>query len=158
MRAALVLANGMQAGNVKATDALEVAIVIVVMAAFGGALMLFFGRRPRKAKPVKDQWGALAVMGELCPHGWDAQIHLYGWGAPVPPDAPPARAPLVALEWKQYDEGVDSEPGRIVVTRRVWAATIDQALQSMVEDRRTDIALEQIEHAAREGGELDWSD
>lgn len=144
---ALVLGSGVQGGHLKATDAVQVAIVIVVMAAFGGAMFFLFERRPRKPRPVKDKWGALAVMGELCPHGWDAQIHLYGWGAPVPPDAPPARAPLVALEWKEYGEGEDGEPGPVVVARRVWAPTIEQALQSMVDDRRTDVALEEIERA-----------
>jgi hypothetical protein len=45
-----------------------------------------------------------------------------------------------------------------VVARRVWAPRIDQALQSMVDDRRTDIALEQIERAADADGELGWGD
>lgn len=31
------------------------------------------------------------------------------------------------------------------MARRVWAPTIGEALQSMVEDRRTDLALERIE-------------
>ena len=88
------------------------------------------------------------------PYGWQAQITLYGWGAPVPADAPPARAPLVELEWKQYDE----EPGRVVVARRVWAPTIEQALQSMVDDRRTDVTLEQIERAAERDDGLHWDD
>jgi hypothetical protein len=103
---------------------------------------------------VSDEWQALAVMGELCPHGWQAQITLYGWGAPVPDDAPPSRVPLIELEWKQFDE----EPGRVAVARRVWAPTIGEALQLMVEDRRTDVALEQIEHAADEDGDVWWSD
>ncbi len=159
--AAIALASGVQGGHVRTSDALLVAGFVAALAVLGGALVLLFQRRARKDRPVRDQWGALAVMGELCPHGWDAQITLYGWGAPVPPDAPPARAPLVALEWRQYDEGVDGEPGRVVVTRRVWAATIDQALQSMVDDRRTDVALEEIERAARadaDGGEVGWGD
>lgn len=152
--AASVLASGVQGGHAKATDAVLVALVIAGLAAVGGGLVFLFQRRPRRPRTVTDQWGALAVMGELCPHGWDAQISLYGHGAPVPADAPPARVPLVALEWKQYDE----EPGRVVVARRVWAPTIDQALQSMVDDRRTDIALEQIERAADSDGELGLGD
>ena len=52
----------------------------------------------------------------------------------------------VELEWTQFDE----EPGQIAVARRVWAPTISDALQSMVEDRRTDLTLEQIEQAAAE--------
>jgi LPXTG-motif cell wall-anchored protein len=152
--AASVLASGVQAGHARATDTVLVALVIAGLALVGGGLVFFFQRRPRRPRTVTDQWGALAVMGELCPHGWDAQISLYGRGAPMPDDAPPARVPLVALEWKEYDE----EPGRVVVARRVWAPTIDQALQSMVDDRRTDIALEQIERAADSDGELGWGD
>lgn len=79
---------------------------------------------------------------------------LRGWGAPIPDDAPPARAPLVELEWKQFDE----QPGRVVVARRVWAPTIEQAQQVMVDDRRTVLALEQIKQAAMEDGNLDWND
>jgi hypothetical protein len=115
-------------------------------------IYLYIRRRAGRQQPVSDQWRALAVMGELCPHGWQAQITLYGWGAPMPADAPPSRVPLVELEWKQFAE----EAGRVAVARRVWAPTIAEALQSMVEDRRTDVALEQIEQAA--GGELWWED
>ena len=93
-------------------------------------------------------------MGELCAHGWQAQITLYGWGAPVPSDAPPSRVPLVELEWKQFEE--DSE--RIAVARRVWAPTISEALEAMVEDRRTDMTFEQIEESAAEQGETWWND
>jgi hypothetical protein len=107
------------------------------------AIGVYLRRRQRRPKPVADQWQALAVMGELCPYGWQAQITLYGWGAPVPADAPPSRVPLVELEWTQYDE-----PDHVAVARRVWAPTIGQALQAMVDDRQTDLALEQIEQAA----------
>ncbi|HEY2180768.1 MAG TPA: hypothetical protein VGH09_03750 [Solirubrobacteraceae bacterium] len=148
--AASVLASGVQGGHAKATDTMLVALVIAGLAIVGGGLVFFFQRRPRRPRAVTDQWGALAVMGELCPHGWDAQISLYGHGVPMPDDAPPARVPLVALEWKQYDE----EPGRVVVARRVWAPTIDQALQSMLDDRRTDIALERIERRIGRGSRL----
>ena len=128
--------------------------LIAVMTAACVAIGIYLRRRQRRPKPVADQWQALAVMGELCPHGWQAQITLYGWGAPVPDDAPPSRVPLVELEWKQFDE----EPGRIAVARRVWAPTIGEALQSMVDDRRTDIALEQIERDADAGEDVWWSD
>jgi hypothetical protein len=128
--------------------------LIVVMTAACVAIAIYLRRRHRRPKPVADQWQALAVMGELCPHGWQAQITLYGWGAPVPDDAPPSRAPLVELEWKQFDE----EPGRVAVARRVWAPTIGEALQSMVDDRRTDIALEQIERDANAGEDVWWND
>jgi hypothetical protein len=149
----IVLASGVQGGHAKATDGVVVALVIAALAVIAVGMFLYMRRRPRRVAPVNDQWRALAVMGEMCPYGWQAQITLYGWGAPVPADAPPARAPLVELEWKQYDE----EPGRIVVARRVWAPTVEQALQSMVDDRRTDVTLEQIEQAAADD-ELRWGD
>ena len=128
--------------------------LIAVMTAACVLIGLYLRRRHRRPKPVADQWQALAVMGELCPHGWQAQITLYGWGAPVPDDAPPSRVPLVELEWKQFDE----EPGRVAVARRVWAPTSGEALQNRVEDRRTDIALEQIEQAADADEDVWWSD
>jgi hypothetical protein len=46
-------------------------------------------RRQREPKPVADHWQALGVMGEMCPRGWQAQITVYGQGAPTPADAPP---------------------------------------------------------------------
>ena len=72
----------------------------------------------------------------------------------MPADAPPARVPLVELEWKQFEE----ESGHVAVARRVWAPTIGEALQTMVEDRRTDIALEQIEQAVVEEDDAWWND
>jgi hypothetical protein len=153
----LVLASGVQGGGghpAVAHDTLIVLAVIAAMALIGVSIALILRRRGRRDRPVRDQWQALAVMGELCPHGWQAQITLYGWGAPIPDDAPPARAPLVELEWKQFAE----EPGRVAVARRVWAPTIERALQVMVDDRRTDLALEQIEQAASEDGDLLWPD
>jgi len=153
-RIALVLAN--RGGHLPALpgDTITIALLIVAMLAACALIVFYLRRNSRRAKPVADQWQALAVMGELCPHGWQAQITLYGWGAPVPEDAPPSRVPLVELEWKQFAE----ESGQIAVARRVWAPTIVEALQSMVEDRRTDIALEQIEQAAAEDGDPWWSD
>jgi hypothetical protein len=144
-----VLASGVQGGHARASDTLLVLLLIAALAALGAAISFYLRRRQRRPQPVGDQWRALAVMGELCPHGWQAQITLYGWGAPVPDDAPPSRVPLVELEWKQFDE----ESGRVAVARRVWAATIEEALQAMVEDRWTDVTLEQIEQAAGEEGE-----
>jgi hypothetical protein len=153
MTGAMLLASGVQGGRAKPTDALVVALVIAALAAVAIGIYMYLRRHPRKPKPVRDQWQALVMMGELCPHGWDAQIKLYGWGAPVPADAPPARVPLVELEWKQYDE----EPGRVAVARRVWARTIPEALQIMIDDRRTDLTLEEIEAAAAQDGDVDLS-
>ena len=143
-------------GHVEASnyETFLIVLAIVVMAAACGAIFVYLRRLYRRPKPVADQWQALAVMGELCAHGWQAQITLYGWGAPVPSDAPPSRAPLVELEWKQFEE--DSE--RIAVARRVWAPTISEALEAMVEDRRTDMTFEQIEESAAEQGDTWWND
>jgi hypothetical protein len=143
-------------GHVEASsyETFLIVLAIVVMAAACGAIFVYLRRLYRRPKAVADQWQALAVMGELCAHGWQAQITLYGWGAPVPADAPPSRVPLVELEWKQYEE--DSE--RVAVARRVWAPTISEALEAMVEDRRTDMTFEQIEEAAAEQGETWWND
>lgn len=152
--AALLLAN--RGGNAPAPgyETVVIMALIAAMTAVSVLIAIHLRRRHRRSKPVADQWQALAVMGELCPHGWQAQITLYGWGAPVPADAPQSRTPLVELEWKQFDE----EPGRVVVARRVWSPTIDQALASMVEDRRTDMALEEIEQAASEDDGVWWGD
>ena len=146
-----LLADGVQGGHVHAptSETLLIAGLIVVMVLATVAIGLHLRRRSRRKPPVSDQWRALAVMGELCPHGWQAQITLYGWGAPVPADAPRSRVPQVELEWKQFED----DSGRVAVARRVWAPTIEQALQLMVEDRRTDVALEQIE---LEAGEERW--
>jgi|HubBroStandDraft_6_1064221.scaffolds.fasta_scaffold272646_2 hypothetical protein len=133
----------------------ETVVIVSAIAVMAVACVLIFRhlrRRYRESTPVADQWQALAVMGELCPHGWQAQITLYGWGAPVPADAPPSRVPPVELEWKQFDD----EFGRVTVVRRVWAPTIGGALQTMVDDRRTDVTLEQIEQAAAEDGDVWW--
>jgi hypothetical protein len=150
----LVVASGVQGGSphpLAARDTLVVVLLMAAMAAAGAALYIHRRRRAQRVTPVADEWRAQAVMGELCPHGWQAQLTLYGWGAPAPADAPASRAPLVELEWKQFEE----ESGRVLVARRVWAPSIGEALQAMVEDRRTDLTLEQIEHAA---GDLEWGE
>jgi hypothetical protein len=151
-----VLASGAQGGHDKAPgyETLLLVLFIAVMIAACAWIAVYLRRRYRRPKPVADQWQAMAVMGELCAHGWQAQITLYGWGAPVPADAPPSRAPLVELEWKQFEE----ESGHVAVARRVWAPTIGEALQTMVEDRRTDVALEQIEQAVADEDDAWWND
>jgi hypothetical protein len=151
-----VLGSGVQGGHVKAPAYVTVLLVLLIaaMTAACAVIAIYLRRRYRRPKPVADQWQAMAVMGELCAHGWQAQITLYGWGAPVPADAPPSRVPLVELEWKQFEE----ESGHVAIARRVWAPTIGEALQTMVEDRRTDIALEQIEQAVADEDDAWWND
>jgi hypothetical protein len=151
-----VLGSGVQGGHVKAPayETVLLVLLIAAMTAACGLIAIYLRRRYRRPKPVADQWQAMAVMGELCAHGWQAQITLYGWGAPVPADAPPSRVPLVELEWKQFEE----ESEHVAIARRVWAPTIGEALQTMVEDRRTDIALEQIEQAVADEDDAWWND
>ena len=154
--AALLLASGVQGGHAPAPgyETVVIVSVIALLTAASAAIAIYLRRRSRNLAHVADQWQALTVMGELCPHGWQAQITLYGWGAPVPDDAPPSRVPLVELEWMQFED----ESGQVAVARRVWAPTIPEALQIMVEDRRTDITLEEIEQAAEGSDDLWWND
>ena len=158
MSVAGCLARGGWQGCHEHASGQETVLVALVIAALIGAcvvISLLLNREHRHPQPVADQWRALTVMGELCPHGWQAQITLHGPGAPVPAaDAPRARAPLVELEWKQFAE----EPGRVAVARRVRAPTISEALQAMVDDRRTDITFEQIEQAVAATDDVEWND
>ena len=112
MAPGLVLGSGVQGGDAPAPahETILIVLIIAAMAVAFGLIALYLRRHHRRPKPVTDQWQALAVMGELCADGWQAHITLYGWGAPVPEDAPASRVPLVELEWKQFDE----EPGRVV--------------------------------------------
>jgi len=139
----VVIASGVQGGHapVAGYETLVIGAAIVALATAALLIALYLRRRARRPKSVRDQWQALAVMGELCPEGWQAEITLYGWGAPIPSDAPDARVPPVELEWKQFEQ----EPPRVAVARRLWAPTIAQALETMVQDRATDRLLEQIE-------------
>lgn len=137
-----VLAN--RGGYEASGDTLTAVLLLGAFTIAFAVIVVYLRRRREPPAPVTDQWQALTVMGELCPHGWQAQVTLYGWGAPVPEDAPPARTPLVALEWKEYAD----DDGHVAVQRRVWARTIEDALQKMVDDRRLDVRLEQIEFQA----------
>jgi hypothetical protein len=151
------LARGGWQGCHEHASGYETVLVALLIAALFGAcvvISIVLSREHRRPKPVADQWRALTVMGELCRRGWQAQITLYGWGAPVPADAPSARTPLVELEWKRFDE----EPGRVAVARRVWATTIGDALQAMVDDRRADITFEPFEQAVAETDDVQWND
>jgi hypothetical protein len=146
LSAALPIASGVQGGNAPASD-YETLVIVALIVALGAAcvsIALYLRRRQRRSRPVADQWQALAVMRELCPHGWRARLTVYGSDAALPAEAPVARARPVGLEWTQFEAGRDG----IAVERRLWAPTISEALQAMVEDRRTDIILEQVEQAA----------
>jgi hypothetical protein len=107
-------------------------------------------QRRRRRDSAVAELRARAMMGELCPHGWSCQITLYEGPLPADEDPPPGR---IALDWVELRQ----EAGRPAVMRRVWGASIAEALEAMVADRRTDLALEQIElRATLEGA--DWPD
>ena len=110
-------------------------------------------RRRRVRDRANAERRARALMSELCPQGWRAQIMLFEAGDELPPGAPAGDVARVALDWAE----LDSEQGRTAVVRRVWAPTIAEALDAMVADRRTDETLEQIERGAFADGGL-WPD
>jgi hypothetical protein len=121
---------------------LMVFLLVAALTVIGGVIVVWQLRRRRRPRQVTDQWGALAVMGDLCPGGWAAEIRLQGRQT-APSGDVVAGTPTIALRWKLYEDG-----GRCVaVTREVRSETIGQALQMMVEDRRLDVTLEQIESA-----------
>ncbi len=111
------------------------------------------GRRSRLWAAANAERRARALMSELCPHGWRAQITLLeAPGEEVPTTADGQRA-RVALDWVELKD----ESGRPAVIRRMWAQTISEALDAMVADRRTDETLEQIERGAVADGAR-WPD
>jgi hypothetical protein len=147
----LILACGDCAGGNPPPDGspLGVILIIVGLALIGGMILLWQRRRRQRPRRVTDYWSTLIVMGELCPHGWQAEISFHGVGAPTPDEEEPSRSPPVAVEWKLYED----ESKRVTVERRVSAETIEDALQRMVDDRRLDVALEEIEQSAAVGNQ-----
>jgi hypothetical protein len=107
-------------------------------------------RRRRVENAAIAEERARALMSELCPHGWRAQITVFSGADPDDhrPLTPDGRRALVALDWTE----LSADRGR-----RVWARTVGEALEAMVADRRTDETLEQIERGAVADGAL-WPD
>jgi hypothetical protein len=118
-----------------------------------GVIRSWLRRRRRLHSAAHAEARARALMSELCPDGWRAQITLFGTGDELPPDAPGGAGARVALDWTE----LEGESGRAAVMRRVWAPTIREALEAMVADRRTDETLEQIERGAVADGSW-WPD
>ena len=124
---------------------LELVLVGGMLLVLAGLLLSRELRRWRgEHRPHSEEVRARALMGELCPNGWQAQLTLYSSGQPVPPGAPASDGSLVAVDWSELPDEEDEPP----VRRRVWAATIADGLAAMVEDRRTDEVLERIERSA----------
>jgi hypothetical protein len=117
-----------------------------------GALRSCRGRRRRLRAAANAEDRARAMMSELCPHGWRAQITLFADAGsddhrPLTRDG---RRAQVALDWTELRD----ESGTPAVMRRVWAGTVAEALEAMVADRRTDETLERIERGAVADGAL----
>jgi hypothetical protein len=160
--AAIPALPGVQIAHLQSGDGwstVGVVGVVAVILAFAGACTGLFALGVRRARrrgvEIDDECSARAAMDELCPHGWQAQITMYGSSAPAPADAPAAHRPRVSLDWAELSDG-PLGPGRVAVVRRVWAPTITTALARMVEDRCTDATLEEIERAGK-ADEQDWS-
>jgi hypothetical protein len=133
--------------------ALVVPMLGVLVSRSRGRLRSWRGERRRLRASANAELRARALMSELCPHGWRAQITLFGAGEEKPPAALDGERAHVALDWAELED----QSGRAAVIRRVWAPTIGEALDAMVADRRTDETLEQIEHGAVADGAL-WPD
>lgn len=67
-----VLASGVQGGHARTPgyETLLISLAIAVMAVACVFIAIYLRRRHQRSRPVCDQWQALAVMGELCAHGW----------------------------------------------------------------------------------------
>ena len=113
--------------------ALAVPLLGVAIAGSGQSVRTW--RRRRSSATAERR--ARSMMSELCPHGWRAQITVGGHGPRT-----------VALEWAE----LSSRNGEPIVSRRVWGETIEDALDAMVSDRRTDATLERIERSAMTDG------
>lgn len=142
-------------GFVLCVGAVTIPLLGVAVSSVRSSVRSWRGRQRRLRSAADAEERARAMMSELCPHGWRAQITLFAAAdsddhRPLTPDGTRA---LVALDWTELrDDG-----GRPAVMRRVWASTVGEALEAMVADRRTDETLEQIERGAVADGIL-WPD
>ncbi len=138
---AALLASGVQGGHLPAGDNGVVLFVIAVLGAVGAFIVLRLLNAPPQDERTLAENRPLAAMRELCPHGWRAEITLYGAGAPMPDDAPATRLPPVELEWVRYDDA----GSRASPTRHMWARSLPEALQLMVDDRNAEQVLEELD-------------
>jgi hypothetical protein len=156
---------GRHPGNV---NFLEPLVALLLAACGGGLLVAVLGqlvpraqralrsrraRRRRLYAAATAELRARAMMDELCPYGWHAQIALFGGSDRPPGETPDPHRDWVALDWTAFED----ESRRVATVRRVWAPTLGEALDAMVSDRRTDETLQHIEQAALADGAL-WPD
>jgi hypothetical protein len=106
-------------------------------------------RRRRLHSAATAELRARAMMDELCPHGWQAEIVMYSSAEELPEEAPDPDHVRVHLDWEALHEQT--------VSRRVWAQDVHQALEAMVADRVTEDTLHQIEQQALADG-ISWPD
>jgi hypothetical protein len=144
-------------------------LLVIAVSACGGGLLLavlqylvprirrsLHSRRVRSRRihaAANAELRARALMDELCPYGWRAQIILFGSTDELPPGTPNPEQVRVALDWA----GLSHDDFRPPVVRRVWAETVHEALEAMVADRMTDETLQQIEERALSDG-AEWPD
>jgi hypothetical protein len=133
--------------------AVAVPLLGVIVSSSRAAVRSWRGRSRRLHAAAHAEMRARAMMSELCPHGWRAQITLYAAGETSDDGTPAQGRARVALDWTELQD----ESGQPAVMRRVWAPTIGEALDAMVADRRTDETLEQIEQGAVADGAR-WPD
>jgi hypothetical protein len=132
---------------------ITVPLLGVLVSRSRSALRSWLDSRRRMRAAAGAEVRARALMSELCPHGWRAQITLLGSDEEQPRTVRGGERARVALDWTE----LQVTGGRPAVIRRVWAPTIGEALDAMVADRRTDETLERIEQGAVADGAL-WPD
>jgi hypothetical protein len=130
-------------------------LLSVVLVNARGTIRSRGSRRRRLQSAADAEARARALMSELCPHGWRAQITMFSGADPDDhrPLTPDGHRALVALDWTELTQ----DERRPAVMRRVWARTVGEALEAMVADRRTDETLEEIERGAVADGAR-WPD
>ena len=160
----LALANQIGAYRPGPTNLLP-ALLTLCAVAIGGLLLVKFLerivpyiRRKLRAPTIRARRlraeataepRARAMMDELCPYGWQAEIVLFGSVDELPPDAPDPARTRVQLDWREL--------GQPEINRRIWAPDIRSALEAMVADRVTEETLHRIEQQALNDG-ADWPD
>jgi hypothetical protein len=150
--------------HAKQANLLAPVLTIVVTAALGGMLLALLERtvppirrslhaRAARRRQIRAaataELRARAMMDELCPYGWRAQIVVFSSAEDLPTDAPDRASSRVQLDWAELREPA--------IVRRIWAQNLHQALEAMVADRITDETLQQIEHQALADGAT-WPD
>ena len=157
--------DGLRAGRVNLIEPLGALILVAcggglavtmlgqVVPRFRRALRSRIARRRRRRAAANAERRARAMMDELCPQGWHAQITLFGASEKPHGDTSVRHRDWVALDWTAFED----DSSRAAVVRRVWGPTISEALDAMVADRCTDETLQHVEQAALADGAV-WPD